>query len=108
MRKVTLAVMSLSLAVFAYATCPVEFLTESLPTFYVDVPANFQFEVWGGTTPYTFTLVGGSTMPPGLTLSSDGTITGTPTQAMFDTIFVRVVDAHGCVATQAFAIVIEY
>lgn len=110
MRKAVLAVMLfLCLAASVYATCFVEIITESLPTFYVGVPVNFQIEVWGGTEPYTFTLVGGSTMPDGLTLNADGTITGTPTEATFDTIFVRVFDAHGCPSTtKAFAVAVEY
>jgi hypothetical protein len=33
----------------------------------------------GGTSPYTFKPASGSSMPPGLTLSSTGTISGTPT-----------------------------
>ncbi|TXL62156.1 beta strand repeat-containing protein [Aeromicrobium terrae] len=47
----------------------------------------------GGFPPYTFTLVGGS-LPAGLTLHSDGTITGTPTSNPTTKVFtVKVTDA---------------
>jgi hypothetical protein len=35
----------------------------------------------GGTAPYTYALASGSSLPPGLSLSSSGAITGTPTAA---------------------------
>lgn len=46
----------------------------------------------GGTTPYTFTLARG-TLPPGLTISSGGTISGTPSQTGTFSFTVRVADA---------------
>lgn len=45
----------------------------------------------GGTQPYTWTLLGGS-LPPGLTLGSNGIISGTPTQAGTFVFNVRVDD----------------
>ena len=36
--------------------------------------------VTGGTGPYTWTIVPFNSVPPGLTLASDGTLSGTPTQ----------------------------
>jgi CSLREA domain-containing protein len=35
----------------------------------------------GGIAPYTYALAGGSSLPPGLSMSSSGAITGTPSQA---------------------------
>lgn len=55
---------------------------------------NFTFTIAGGTAPYTFELSGG-TLPEGLTLSSDGTISGTPTTAESDNFTFAVVDAAG-------------
>ncbi len=44
----------------------------------------------GGTAPYSnFTLTGAGTLPAGLTLSSSGTISGTPSQAGNFTITIR-------------------
>jgi hypothetical protein len=54
----------------------------------------------GGTGPYTFTLVNGqgTGLPPGLTLQSDGTLTGTPNVTGTFTFAVQVTDSstgHG-------------
>lgn len=46
----------------------------------------------GGTTPYTFTTIGGS-LPTGLSLSTAGAITGTPTTAGTFSFTVQVKDA---------------
>ena len=43
----------------------------------VGQPFNYTFQPVGGFAPYTFTLQGG--LPPGLSLSSDGVISGTVT-----------------------------
>jgi len=45
-----------------------------------------------GTPPYTWSLVSGS-LPPGLTLSSDGLIRGTPTTVTTSTFYVQVTDS---------------
>jgi uncharacterized protein YhjY with autotransporter beta-barrel domain len=46
----------------------------------------------GGAAPYTYTVLDG-TLPPGLTLSSAGTISGTPTTAGTYTFNVRAADS---------------
>ncbi|HYC93549.1 MAG TPA: Ig domain-containing protein [Thermoanaerobaculia bacterium] len=109
MRKVILvAIVSLCFAAAAYATCPyIEMDTESLPAFYVGVPAYFDLGAFGGTAPYTFQITSGS-LPPGLSMNSAGEISGTPTTAGYDwTIFVKVTDANGCHLTQAFMVGVE-
>lgn len=103
---VVVSMLVLSLAVYAAATCYVEFITESLPAFYVGVPANVQIEVCCASAPYTFTLYSG-TMPAGLSLSSSGVISGTPTTVTDDVIFVRATDSLGCNTTSAFSIYVE-
>lgn len=59
---------------------------------------SFQFNVTGGTAPYTFVLEGA--LPAGLTMSSSGLITGTPTAAGTTNFTVTVADTAGnpCVA----------
>ncbi|HTO30481.1 MAG TPA: putative Ig domain-containing protein [Pararhizobium sp.] len=47
----------------------------------------------GGTGPYTYSLVAGSNLPPGLTLSPSGVISGTPTGSGPYNFTVRVVDS---------------
>ena len=61
----------------------------------VNVPYTATLRGGGGTAPYTFALFDGA-LPPGLSLSADGTIAGTPTAAGTFTFTVRVKDAHGC------------
>ena len=46
----------------------------------------------GGTEPFTWSVSAGS-LPPGLTLASDGSITGTPTQVGAFTFTLQVVDS---------------
>ena len=48
----------------------------------------------GGTTPYTWTLLSGS-LPPGLTLSTSGEISGTPTAAGSYGFAIQVADNSG-------------
>ena len=48
----------------------------------------------GGTPPYTITNVQG-TVPPGVTINSDGTETGTPTQPGDYPLAIDVQDANG-------------
>ena len=47
----------------------------------------------GGQTPYTWVLVSGSALPPGLNLSSDGVISGTPTQSGQYVVTIQMTDA---------------
>ena len=56
-------------------------------------------------TPFTWTVDSG-TLPPGLSLSSGGAITGTPTAAGTFNFTLKVVDSTGLTATQAQTITI--
>ena len=56
-------------------------------------------------TPFTWTVDSG-TLPPGLSLSSGGAITGTPTAAGTFNFTLKVVDSTGLIATQAQTITI--
>lgn len=59
---------------------PVVISPDSLPDGTAGTPYNAQLSATGGLgAPYEFSLVSGDTLPPGLTLASDGTISGTPT-----------------------------
>lgn len=60
----------------------------------VTYPPNQTFIGAGGTAPYTFTLNSGS-LPPGLSLSAGGTISGTPTSTGVYTFTVSCVDVAG-------------
>jgi hypothetical protein len=56
----------------------------------------------GGTPPYTWSLGGGkkNKLPQGLTLTSDGILTGVPTKAKTATFTVQVTDATYALATK--------
>mgnify|MGYP000750626316 CR=1 FL=1 len=59
---------------------PVVVLPETLPTALVGAPYTHAVTATGGTGPYTFAVTSGS-LPPGVTLASGGTFSGTPTDA---------------------------
>ena len=62
---------------------------------------NAQLSGAGGTAPFTFTLPGGS-LPTGLTLSSSGAISGTPSVHYSDgfSVPIQITDANGNNCTQ--------
>jgi hypothetical protein len=79
-----------------------------LPEGTVGQPYTLQLTVNGGQAPFTFTLTPGSPdLPPGLSLSSDGIISGTPTQAGTYTFVLRVTDVTGRLVERVFPIVIN-
>jgi hypothetical protein len=59
----------------------------------------------GGQAPYSFSVVDGS-LPPGVTLGADGSLTGTPTAAGGFGFTVQAADVVGSRATRAFSIAI--
>jgi hypothetical protein len=59
----------------------------------------------GGTAPYAWTATSGA-LPTGLTLTSAGVISGTPTAAGTYSFTVRVSDSASATASQAFALTI--
>lgn len=84
--------------------------TTGLPGGVVGTPYNAQLTATGGQQPpLTWTLLSG-TLPNGLTLSTSGAITGTPTVASTFNFVVQVVDAGvgqgRQVRTQAFSIAV--
>ena len=87
-------------------TSTLTFITESIPQFTVGVFQEFAIEVSGGAPPYSFEVTQG-TLPPGLNLNSDGTISGTPTTAGTFTPFFKLTDSAGDQRTQAMEVTIE-
>ena len=67
-------------------------------------PYNTALVASGGTSPYTFSLVAGSALPAGLTLSTAGFLTGTPTAEVESTFAVRVQDATGLAVQRVFSL----
>src|SRR5262249_28093772 len=61
----------------------------------------------GGTSPYAYTITAGS-LPAGLTLSTSGSLTGTPTAVPGTFNFtVRTTDTNGCPATKDYTLVLD-
>lgn len=60
----------------------------------------------GGTGPYTFAITSGA-LPAGLSLSTSGTISGTPTATGTSTFTVTVTDSGGATGSQPFSITIN-
>ena len=99
MRKVMIAlVMFLAASAVcgvAEAQCTLTNITESLPPFFVNTPANFQIEVCCGTPPYRFEIIDGA-LPEGLHLNSNGKITGKARAEADTTVLILISDAAGC------------
>ena len=84
---------------------PLSIVTSSLSGSLINTPYTAVLIAAGGTTPYTWSLVSGSgSLPPGLSLSSNGNITGTPTTAGSYSFTVRVTDSASATATKALSI----
>lgn len=64
----------------------------TLPNGLVGTAYDQAFSASGGTAPYTFAVVDGS-LPPGLSLSSEGSLTGTPTTSGIYTFTVAAADS---------------
>ena len=70
-----------------------------------------QLTASGGAAPFTFSLApnfGNNVLPVGLTLTSDGKISGTPTTQNYGDylVTVRAVDANGCVGIRTLKLVL--
>lgn len=78
-------------------TAPLAITTSSLPAAKGLIPYGVLLEASGGAAPYSWSLVSGTSLPPGLSLSSSGVISGVPTAATDATYFfaVQVRDAQG-------------
>ena len=63
--------------------------------------------VTGGQSPYTWSQVSGAALPPGLNLSSDGVISGTPTQSGVYVVTIQMTDAGGRTVAVNYAITIN-
>jgi hypothetical protein len=96
-----------TLTVNPAAAAPLTVSTTSLPGGTAGTAYSQALAATGGTTPYTWSLASGS-LPAGLTLSSGGTVSGTPKTAGTSTFTVKVSDAENPAktATQQLSITI--
>ncbi|ANZ42108.1 peptidase S8/S53 subtilisin kexin sedolisin [Lentzea guizhouensis] len=70
----------------------------------VGTPVSLQLSASGGTAPYTWSVTG---LPAGLTASSSGAISGTPTTAGTYSVTATVTDAAGKTGTATFSWVVN-
>lgn len=77
-----------------------------LPVGTEDEPYEAPFDAAGGASPYRWSVVGG-TLPSGLSLSSGGLVSGTPTEAGTFPVSVRVTDAKSTTTTLKVDVVIQ-
>ena len=77
------------------AQCTLTNVTESLPAFFVNTPANTEIEVCCGTAPYSFQIIDGA-LPDGLHMNQHGKITGKPRAEADTTVLVLISDSAGC------------
>jgi hypothetical protein len=84
--------------------CPAITLSPAtLPNGTVQVAYSQQITGSGGTEPYTFAVTNG-TLPAGLTLTSSGLVSGTPTTVGTSVVTIRGTDANGCFAEVVYTI----
>jgi hypothetical protein len=88
------------------AACPtITIGPATLPPGQVGVAYSQQLTASGGTGAYTFTVLAG-TLPAGLTLSSSGLLSGTPTTMGSSPVTIQATDGSGCPGIIAHTIVI--
>ena len=77
-----------------------------LPTGEINLAYTETFTAAGGSGTYTWSKISG-TLPPGLTLSPSGSLTGTPNTAGTYNFTVQAVDSNKSTASEPFALTIE-
>jgi len=84
---------------------PVRILTTNLPPAYLNTPYSVQLEATDGLPPYTWSFTPGWDLQAfGLSLSTNGVISGIPTQGGSREASVRVTDSLAHTATQPLSI----
>ncbi len=84
---------------------PLAVATTTLPGGQTATPYSQTLVATGGTPSRTWSLAAG-TLPAGVTLSSTGTLSGTPTTAATSAFTVRVTDSAGATATAALSLTV--
>jgi hypothetical protein len=84
---------ALTLTISASQTPTLVLTTTTLAAATVNTAYSATLTAAGGVAPYSFTLANGTSLPTGLTLSSAGSISGTPTTAGSTTFSVEVTDS---------------
>ena len=79
----------------------------ALPATLINSPYKLTFTAGGGCSSlFTFSVTSGS-LPPGLTLSPSGVLSGTPTQTGIFTFTVTATDSCGCTKSQTYTLSVD-
>lgn len=71
---------------------PLVFRTDALPDAVLGQPYDWQLDFSGGTSPYTVSIVSGG-LPPGITMSPSGRISGTSNVTTTASVTIRIADS---------------
>ncbi|HMZ23208.1 MAG TPA: putative Ig domain-containing protein, partial [Blastocatellia bacterium] len=89
------------------ANCPtIAVSPASLPNGAVGTIYNQTMTATGGTSPHSFTVSAGA-LPGGLTLFSNGTLTGTPVIAGTFNFTITATDTNGCTGSRSYSVTIS-
>ncbi|HUB66305.1 MAG TPA: putative Ig domain-containing protein [Candidatus Methylacidiphilales bacterium] len=99
------ATATFSLTIYPQGT-PIIATSSPLPQGTAGAAYNQTLTASGGTTPYTWSIASGS-LPAGLSLSSTGVISGTPTTAGTANFTVQVTDSDGLSSTAPFILTVN-
>jgi hypothetical protein len=90
--------------VFSLSSCPITIAPASLPNGLVDLPYEGQLIIDGGTEPYQISITGG-TLPPGISMSPTGSLSGTPTMPGIYQFTINASDmTSGCSANLTYTV----
>lgn len=105
--RVTDAAGTIASASFAFAVAAsLTITTLSIPSPVAGAPYNVTLAATGGTTPYAWTVASGQ-LPTGLSLSSSGSLSGTPSASGSFAFTAQVTDAANGSSSQSYAITIS-
>lgn len=108
LHEVTIPPTNAVLNITVYPPSPLSLNGGTLPAGYVNDSYNFSISPSGGQSPYSFSLAPASgPLPPGLVLSPDGFISGTPTNSGTFNFNVQVTDQTPTNVTASFSITID-
>ena len=93
-------------AVIQFNVCNVSVAPASLPATFVDRAYNKTVSASGGNGAYSFAVTAGN-LPPGLTLTPAGNLTGSATQGGTFNFTVTATDTSGCSSNRAYSIVVR-
>jgi len=102
------AITEVNLTTSSAGTAPPAILTNSLPGGTIGTAYSQTLQASGGTSPYTWSVVSGSgNLPAGLSLSSSGVITGTPTTADTYSFRVQLSDSNSQSSAATYSIAVS-